>query len=130
MFVCFVNSIKSRNKVFNEYLSSYIIYTDNSSESTKLHTYENTIVPQTANIDFYEFKCLHSVILTRRNVQATNSENKEVAMGCTYWQVFFIASKTGGGGYSSNLHISTDHKRPQLTGVAIGTATTNPSGAP
>jgi hypothetical protein len=59
---------------------------------------------------------------------ATNSENKEVAMGCTYWQVFFIASKTGGDGYSSNLHISTDHKRPQLTGVAIGTATTNPSG--
>ena len=80
MFVCFVNSIKSRNKVFNEYLSSYIIYTDNSRESTKLHTYENTIVPQNANIDFYEFKCLRSVILTRRNVQATNSENKEVAM--------------------------------------------------
>jgi hypothetical protein len=51
-------------------------------------------------------------------------------MGCTYWQVFFIASKTGGDGYSSNLHISTDHKRSQLTGVAIGTATTNPFGAP
>ena len=66
----------------------------------------------------------------RKNVQVINNENKEVAMGCIYWQVFFIASKTGGGGYSSNLYISTDLKRPLLTGVAIGTTTANPSGAP